>query len=355
LAARGYLTRRFELVVEHFAGVQWARMAKRAALIGWGLVAGACHSPPAPERPPPAACSGSGEVSLSDVAIERIVLDDTHVYFIDDRGDIWRADPSAPQPSRVASALRSPSRQALAVDETHVYFAIPDGVWYGPAGLYRVTKTGGQPDRILTTDSEVRELVVDDGDAFFLTNSRVPGGALLLRVDLASGEQTIVADAGVIAFAVDGDALFWGRRDRLNASDRAGAQLHELTRVEGMAGPIRPTPEHVYYFDDEAGVVRVPRSGGTTQLVVAFAGDEAFGFEVVGEHVYWTSSDGTLSRSPATPGATSELLEQRGSFDDDDYRPLLEVDAMRIYWQAGPVVGEHRSDREPLGLYYRCL
>jgi hypothetical protein len=341
-------------------------MASRVMLIGWVLVAGACHSPPpaqpqppAAQSPPPSAelgCSGSGEVSLTDVAIERLVLDDTHLYSIDDRGDIWRVDPATPAPSRIASASRSPSRQAFAVDATHIYFAVPDGVWHGPAGLHRVAKTGGQPERIATTANEIHQLVVDNGDAFFLSGRLAPGGAVLQRIDLASSVQTVVADAVVGAFAVDGDTLFWTRQGRLHASDRAGAHVRELVELEGRVGQIRLTQDHVYYFDDDDGVVRVPKLGGAAEVVVAFSTDEAFGFEVVGQHVYWTSSDGTLSRSPANPStAPTELLEQRGSFDDDDYSPLLEVDDERIYWQAGPVVGEHRSDREPLGLYYRCL
>jgi hypothetical protein len=330
-------------------------MAKRATLVGSILIAGACHAPPPAPLASPTACSGSGEVSLLDVAIEKVALDDGHLYFIDDRGDIWRADPAALPASKIASALRPPSRQAFAVDDTHVYFVTSDGVWHGPAGFYRVAKTGGQIDRIATIDTAIQGLVVDGGDAFMRTVSLAPRSSALLRIHLADGERTVVADSGVSAFAVDGDTLFWGRGDRLNASDRAGAHVQELAEPEGGVALIRPTREHVYYFDDDQGVVRVPKIGGVAQLVVAFPGDEAFGFQVVGEHVYWTSSDGTLSRSSTTPGAAVELLESRGSFDDDDYRPLLEVDATRIYWQAGPNADERRSDREPLGLYFRCL
>ena len=71
---------------------------------------------------------------------------------------------------------------------------------------------------------------------------------------------------------------------------------------------------------------------------------------------YATSSAGALWHGRLAPEVVAPvIIEQRGSYDDDDYGPLLGVDEQAVYWLARPLGPESaRSDEAPVLLFRSC-
>jgi hypothetical protein len=70
-----------------------------------------------------------------------------------------------------AGAADGPRKNHFRQDATHVYWA---SVGIGEADIMRVSKTGGQPERVTTIDESVFDFVVDpDGFIYFRTSSGV--------------------------------------------------------------------------------------------------------------------------------------------------------------------------------------
>lgn len=88
--------------------------------------------------------------------------------------------------------------------------------------------------------------------------------------------------------------------------------------------------------------------------LAAVTESEQWGGVVVDGDLYASSNLGRLWVVPRSPDEPARMLEQHGSYDDDDYNPPIQVDADAVYWQAGVDFVERTTDGDPLALYRSC-
>lgn len=294
-------------------------------------------------------------------------MDDANLFFLaydsvdDIRGlDVWRVDKATHEQEKLASLPLQVRDRELAIDDTYIYYARYDSSWLGPTRVFKLPRTGGASVQIAHADADVSALTVDRGQAFFIAGARAHRRGKLVSVDVATGEQSIVA-ADIDGYSIGPDTVYWTRDKQLFESLRAGGEAKQSeflwtpAQIDNWIGGVRHDRDTVWWWDDDDALHRAPKHGGPSQVILYEDGDEAFAYEVVGDTVYWTHSGGALWGMPL--GAKPDeavLLDRRGNYDDDDYPSVLLVDGNTVYWQAGPDLDRRASDEDPLALYYYC-
>lgn len=86
---------------------------------------------------------------------DRLAVDESHVYWLNLRGEVMRVPVSGGEASRVAKTGRGPGW--IGLDDEHVYFSTLG------AELYRVRKTGGTPVRLAPSMASVPTLTLFNG------------------------------------------------------------------------------------------------------------------------------------------------------------------------------------------------
>jgi hypothetical protein len=317
--------------------------------------------PPAPEVAG-RICPGAGErLAALGSASEALLMDETHLYAINQDSTIWRIDKRTHEPEKIASLDHVPSRYVFALDGSHVYYAIPKESWLGPASVYRIPKAGGPAEMLFETDLFIGQLAVREGIAFFLTDTREAARSHeLLRLELSTGRRETIegAPVGLFALGPEGE-LYWPRGDSIIAADAHGKGRREIAKLPEGIGGAKVIGGHLYWWDEDGTirVYRVPIEGGDREpvLEVEDTDERTFDFDVRGDHIFWTARHGVLSRAKLGVGRPEVILDERGHYDTD-YPGIVLVDDQAVYWQAGPRLGERAQDEDPLDLYYStCL
>lgn len=140
---------------------------------------------------------------------------------------------------------------------------------------------------------------------------------------------------------------------------KVGGVLEEVTAAPVPLTPLT-VPEvsdggYIYKADHLAQeIIRISKDGSTrTSLGAADVASDSFAMAIYGHWLYWTSSSGTVYKVPKDGALAPIRLASFGSYDDDDYRGLIAVDADGVFFLAG-LAGRRSSDSDALWLARAC-
>lgn len=194
----------------------------------------------------------------------------------------------------------------------------------------------GPSGRLALFDAGVRRLRLGDEEVFVLVGSGEQQA--IWAVSKRDASLSFVTASAASVFDLD-------EEDPLTVSTGGAV-------VDGR-GALNAGDGFMYEMDRTDTLVRTPIAGGPGQALFSVSGlfvfitfDGAY-FDVTGEGLL---SYAALSDEPVTRVA----LEQRGSFDDDDYSETLGVDRDAVYWFAGSETALRTSDGDPLALFRTC-
>lgn len=177
---------------------------------------------------------------------------------------------------------------------------------------------------------------------------------LVIGVDslfLISASAALRSDEGRIAWAWQVDKLT--ARLRLVPLADVVAAPSSYVADSNRGGGYGADADAYFRLDDY--LMRASSAAESSRILpLPDADDQCSTFVVAGSEFYASSSAGSLWRAPLEPSTSQPTLEeQRGAYDDDDYSPLLGIDAQAVYWQAARGFSE-RVDAERLTLFRNC-
>jgi hypothetical protein len=151
-------------------------------------------------------------------------------------------------------------------------------------------------------------------------------------------------DGSVALITAGAAALFEGEEESLVVSE-GGA-------VAAGAGPLAAGDGFAYSLERE-WLVRTSVTEGSSEAL--FSAEEAFAFIAYDGAYFGATQGGVLSYAPlALDSVEPVALEQRGTFDDDDYPATIGLDQDAVYWLAGSDPALRASDGDPLALFRTC-
>lgn len=182
----------------------------------------------------------------------------------------------------------------FAVDDTHVYFASPNGSGNGP--LMRVPVTGGTAETLATSPGAAMGVAIDAAHVYWVS-SDLAGAAWLSRASLDGSSPTTLAAMPISsgAFAIDGTYAYVAN----SVDDRCG-RTSTLTKVPLVGGAATPFASWKGDFSD----------------VVAD-----------GTNVYWSTGIRILKSGPQGGSYTIMPVEQT-------LIDAIAVDATSLYWSS---------------------
>lgn len=202
-----------------------------------------------------------------------MLIDDNYLYWLsgDSTTGVERISLSNPD---VVTDLVKDSTSAfafeLAQDASHIYW----GNYYGADGIYRVAKTGGSAEAIITTAANVSSLDVNSNSVF-----SVEGSHDSIHKHLISGGdstlQTYPSSQGLLfEVKANEDYVVWNPKGSLVSYNLSSTALTTLagSSVEILANAFALDTTNAYYsatatdiaaHPELTGVFSVPLAGGT--------------------------------------------------------------------------------------------
>ncbi len=189
----------------------------------------------------------------------------------------------------------------------------------------------------------------------FLVAGFAVDSALHRIVRVAQGSATVapfvdIPTRGAFELAADDDRVYARTDGAIGAWDDSGL----LYDTPGRAVNLVADDTFLYWRNEDDGtLVRSPKRALTPiELGSAPGGELVLAIDEASDHLYWTDDTGSLFRVPKA-GGSAELVASTGGFDDDDYNALLALDETSVYWLGG-VSGRRAEDDDPVWLYRIC-
>ncbi len=178
---------------------------------------------------------------------------------------------------------------AIAVDESHVY-------WAGAEGVFRVAKSGGRVETVAQNLSVPNGLFVDGQHAYWYS----PMAGKLARVVKKGGKPTplVSEDVTLHTFFIDDAWLYWSfgseKKAQLKRMSKNGGKPETIVAGQDVPADFAVDGQHVYWNTPDA-IFRVPKGGGQAEKVVDGL-DRATDLTVDDRYVYWTDRIGRIQR-----------------------------------------------------------
>lgn len=250
-----------------------------------------------------------------------------------------RLPPSHPQwGTPIATGQSAPS--ALVVDKTHVYW-----LNVGKREVVKAPRAAGPlsvlaSKQTLVDKPHARTLAIDGEAVYWLTEGNTKGDkGAIMRVPKAGGEPKAIVDAqmGLNSIAIRDGYVFWISGPSLNHESDAEPRPGSLFRMklpEGRTENLSTAADpcglsldgtHVYWVDTDArtlSINRTPRGGGDTETIVRSTSRLACNIVVDKTHVYWIDkSNDTLMRATKSGEGQTKLAVLRRSLSSLAIRP----------------------------------
>ncbi len=255
-------------------------------------------------------------------SIAALAVDETHLYWATS-GQIRRINKTTrTNPTTVVVGATADS---LAVDATHVYWT--DNFFEEVA---RAPKTGGEEETIADLTASPQEIVVDGQYAYWPTEGDTN---LLQRIVKQGGAAPeLVSQSGLPDdIACDADFVYW-------TSETGGADLNRFNKTTRQVdtvlsvGTVRDlaVKEQFIYYATPSSITRVSKVGINTFTMV-MAQPEIGSFAAADSFIAWTNrtQNGDIRRVPIG-GGSIEVLETNLVRPD-----LLLADGDTLYWAIG--------------------
>ena len=224
-------------------------------------------------------------VIAEDGFVAALTIDATTVYYLDDFDLALYAVPKTGGPRRQIATVEDGVTLDLAVDQTHVYYAmVTDFASPIRAGIYSVPKSGGTPTQIAFSVLAPFDIDVDATHVYWasigsldLDSEDIMSDGSIERVMKNGSGREVLARAlsAPIALALDGSQILYGETGI--AVGNASAGVRRVAKTGGAAtkltdgvgvGSIAVAGEEIIFMggDPEAGpslIYSIPRNGGS--------------------------------------------------------------------------------------------
>jgi hypothetical protein len=230
---------------------------------------------------------GEAQTLFEGKGVDTIAVDDAHVYFIvPEREVVYRVPKSGGEPE--AYAPEQEGLSALVLDQDYAY-------WSGGEGLVRMPKAGGKPQVVVTGLAPPVGLGVDGQNLYWY--SAITGDLMKAPKKGGKPKPFHSEELTLHSFFVDQGDLYWTfGSDKKAEIRRAAAAGKPAKVVGGQSIPIElATDDRYVYWTTGDQVVRAPKDGGEAQVVVAKT-DRSIGVAVDGAAVYWTDRAGRIQK-----------------------------------------------------------
>jgi hypothetical protein len=272
----------------------------------------------------------------NDGATAGIVSDGSGVYWVNDSGQVWRAEPVDSSPevmvegvgellwtiavdadavyvidyakalyriektTLAVKTLAMGSFVAVAADGQRVYITQPDG-------LYSLDKQGGTLE-LLATIEGADSVAVDETNVYVRSvGTSADLMARVVRVSKAGGDAVDIAQKAPLAYhyfsqeiVVDATHVYWIDSSAGTLSSALKGGGGEEILAKGLADPVSVAVDEAFvYFSvrgkdggslDDRAVAKVPKAGGAIMYIAHGADVSAFGVAVDGTNTYWTQA-----------------------------------------------------------------
>jgi hypothetical protein len=235
--------------------------------------------------------------------------------------------------------------------ETSELFGVCGGFFYfynwlnGTVYRYPITGKGGF-EKVTQLPGEILDAKVGGSDIL----ATITGSSRLYKFNLTATTAEPLSSGNVTWFDFNEKYIYW---HIWHPAYEAPCSLTQMSRSTGRivkvladtSSPLVLSGDFLYYLTDSAkALMRLPViETGPAQKVATLHGWPSGAYAVVNDVLYTTTTEGELWKiSP--DGAL--LLEQRGSYDDDDYFPWIGSDGSALFWFAGPQKGVRIEDED---------
>ena len=267
----------------------------------------------------PASCEP--EIVARGQHLTTVVLDDTHVYWLDTIGKVMRRAKAGGSTEEVGTGAAF----ALTVDATHVYWAE-----YNNSGkVLRRTKTLGEIEEVATGQSYTSSLA-SDGSHVYWTN--YIGNAVMRREigpTLGQIETIATMQPGADGLSLDSTHVYWAADDAIRRRTKAPGTVEPIATAQIGAHATALDDTHVYWTAATDGTVM--RRSKAPGPIETFAGDEGGVEEIAvdADGVYWTMlhDSGGIRRRAKSGGDPADIADDTGTDG-------IALDATHIYWTA---------------------
>lgn len=280
----------------------------------------------------PPGCPFAGPVTLAtNQSPEHIVLDATHVYWVNDDGTVKRVKKTGGVVESVGT-LAVPPEFGMAIDDTYVYA--------GDSEIDRIAKGGGVASPV-AKGSAVYGISVD---ATWIYWAQVDGP--VRKAPKAGGGPVIdlaFAKGGATRAETDGAYVYYttwyppnGGAWRVPIGGGASEQLASAPYSDYLA-----LDATNLYWDTRnsasgpGSVWTVPKAGGVAVALAAALNGMALAVDDT--YVYWADNLSNVSRVPKKGGPTTVL------FPNERNARALAIDELCIYWGRDPIDGLVRA------------
>lgn len=273
-----------------------------------------------------------------------IAIDDTHVYWANtwhNEGEDFCRVASVSKSGGPITVLARPFRAGgIAVAGDSVYFTSYDAGTDASPSLIRVPKRGGKAVKL--SSGLLPEHIAVSGQFVYGTAEAPNVGYVPAQVPLAGGTlrplvqtpPTQLGEAMRHAVAVDEDAVYWGTASDFAAPSTIvkvplkGGSSQTWASVETTAYGIALDPTNVYWVTSNE-VLKIPRASGLPERLAVNHGRGGFqGIAVEGKYVYWTDhgNGGSVSKVSVDGGPVTILA------DGLQHPAGIAVDDTSVYW-----------------------
>lgn len=276
-----------------------------------------------------------------------IAVDETHLYFGDNDGNVHRVSKRGGTPSLVVNIPGS-WIIFIAVDAEQVYFLARERATNKDT-VRAVAKGGGVP--ILLSDVGFVYEMISDGEWLYLVHPgtyvsgsmwKADGRLLRVRTDGSATETLAAPLRGPVGLLIDGDDLYFSERGTDPADQSGGLRRMPkaggpVTKVADIPGALMLTGDttHLFAFriegSDRGALDMVPKSGGAAVQLASGVYFETFQpLTVLGDSVYFGDLvSGNTVKIDAIRPATGErrtVSTFQGGF------PQIAIDSCGVYY-----------------------
>lgn len=265
----------------------------------------------------------------ADGQILALTLDDNYVYLAETTG-VSRVPKSGSAPEMLAQT--QDFARAVAVNSTQLFFSA-GGI--SGSTVYAMPKAGGTPTPIDSHSDEVAPMVASDTRVFyFKVHFGGPSDVVSVMPDGTGALIYGTSDTAFDSLALDSTHVYWGDNPfsdsaHLWRSPVESAASEMLTTLDTVYNPVL-SGDGVYFYESLSdGLYRVPKTGGTAQLVLSLPSPRLSNFSMFGNdtHVFWVTSTG-ISRVGYDGSSPEPVVDV-----DVEYTATADASAIYVvYW-----------------------
>lgn len=239
---------------------------------------------PTPEPPPPPRIAGAKQIA--DISAQHFAVAPGVVYYCD-AGSVMAQPKSGGAPQRVGecdgafdfvadaqgvfycdhgklmriSAGTEGSHVVAetdcimsALDGKYAYFVVPGFEGVPNPGVYRVARTGGEPERIHTTRPKEQFMLAVDDEALWIGAWSAGTIAKLAKTPNAKAKTLVTGQKGIVDLAIDDAWLYWYAEGtgEVRRRQKTGGAI-EVVGHDVDQEPVIAVGGHVYWFEGPAG------------------------------------------------------------------------------------------------------